>query len=175
MFPFWYALLSVAFATGSSINVGKPALLFSLPVINENIALELVSRPQIALTDFTGIDPIHPSRAVVLFFYDKDHGGADLQLLNQLHNRYDRKRVQFIGIDGTTGSSTVHSSWVEKQRLDFPVLRDNHGVVLGRYSTTGLPMTVITNGEGDIVAVERSTGEALSGAIEGVLRGRMDE
>ncbi|MDP6931297.1 MAG: hypothetical protein QGG40_00205, partial [Myxococcota bacterium] len=75
---------AVALATEQppAVRLGEPALLFSLPAINEKVAMKTVSKPGVALSDFIGVEPSRPSRAVVLFFFE---GQADANYLPGLN------------------------------------------------------------------------------------------
>ncbi len=163
-----YALL-VASALASTqppdVAVGQPALLFVLPAINEDVALEVVNRPSVALSDFTGVRAPHQSNAVVLHFFDRDHGGDALTDLNHLQRRYANKGVQVIAISTDQGDLGGLSTWVTDARLGFPVLRDNHSVVTSRYGIKDLPMTLVVDANGDIFAIGQPVGDDLDSAI----------
>ena len=45
------------------------------------------------------------------------------------------------------------SDWVETQKLDFPVLRDNHRIVVDRYGVLTFPMTFVIDGDGVVDAI----------------------
>ena len=158
-----------AMAADTVISVGSPAMLFSLPAINEDAAMELVQRPRVSLTDFTGVSPLHESKAVVVHFFDQTRGGDDLATLNRLQRRYGGKGVQVVAISGDRGSMGSLSTWVEELKLSFPVVRDNHGVVQSRYQVNKLPMTVVIDGDGYIFAIGRPEGLEMEAALEAEL------
>ena len=166
MYPLIFPLIATALAQSPrlTVQIGKPALLFSLPSVNEEAAFELVNRGQVSLSDFAGLDPIRPSRAVVIYFFDHEKESGDLATLNGIQNRYDKRRVQVLGIDANT-SILDQGTWMDKERLDFPVLRDRHGVVVGRYGVNALPLTVIVDGDGEILSIASSTGTLLESSI----------
>ena len=136
-----------------SVRVGDPALLFSLPALNEDAAMRAVARPHVALSDFTGVLPGFPARVVVVHFLRMEGGEAQLAALNRLHRRYANRGARFVAVlvDDTDLASA--SDWVEGQKLDFPVLRDNHRIVVDRYGVLAFPMTFVIDGDGAIDAI----------------------
>ncbi len=149
--------LAFAAAPGSvsapNVKVGDSALLFSLPAVNEEAALRAVARPHVALSDYTGVLPGFPARVVVVHFVQKNGAEAQLQTLNRLHRKYSNRGARFLAIIPDDGELATLSAWVEAQKLEFPVLRDAHEVVVGRYGVTQFPLTVVIDGEGDIAAL----------------------
>lgn len=156
-----------------SVKVGDPALLFSLPALNEEAALRAVSRPSVALSDFTGVLAGFPARVVVVHFLQQRGGDGQLQALNRLHKRFGNRGARFVAILSEQGELAAQSQWVESQRLDFPVLRDHHRVVADRYGVKRFPLTVVVNGtgtldNGDIVALGAAS-EDLELGLEAVI------
>ncbi len=151
-----------------NVKPGDPALLFSLPAVNEDAALRAVSRPHVALSDFTGVLPGFPARVVVLQFVTRQGGEAHLQAINRLHKRYATRGARFLAIVVDDGELAALSEWVESQRLDFPVLRDAHRVVADRYGVQRFPLTVVVDAAGDIDAVGAPT-DALETSLEAVI------
>lgn len=153
---FLLALLPLALAEGPpapNLHVGDAALLFSLPALNEDAALKAVARPHVALSDFTGVLPGFPSKAVVVHFMLRPEGEAQLAALNRLHKKYAAKGVRFVAILPEGGDLASLSGWVEGQRLDFPVLRDAHRIVVERYGVEQFPMTFVVDGDGYVGAI----------------------
>ncbi|MDP2315030.1 MAG: TlpA disulfide reductase family protein [Pseudomonadota bacterium] len=136
-----------------NVTVGDAALLFSLPAVNEEAALRAVARPHVALSDFTGVLPGFPARVVVVQFVNKAGSEAQLQALNRLHRKYANRGARFLAIVADDGELAPLSEWVESQRLEFPVLRDAHRIVVERYGVRQFPLTVVVNAEGDIEAL----------------------
>jgi peroxiredoxin len=172
-------LLSLALAQdvpAPSLRVGDAALLFALPALNEDAALRTVSKPQVALSDFTGqkgvIDPAFPAQAVVVHFLRKDGGEGQLQALERLHRKYQNKGVRVVAIVAGGGELATLSDWVSAQRLDFPVLNDAHGVVVGRYGVTRFPMTFVVDGEGYVDAIGAPRADQLEAELDAVLVSR---
>ena len=142
-----------ALAPAPSVHVGDPALLFSLPAVNEDAALRAVARPYVALSDFTGVLPGFPARAVVVQFVEKAGSEGQLAALNRLHKKYNNRGIRFIAVVADSGGLAALSEWVEAQRLEYPVLRDAHRVVTSRYGIERFPLTMVVNPAGDIEAL----------------------
>ena len=138
-------LLAAALAASPApISVGLHALLFSLPAINEDAAMDAVGRSQVGLSDFVGMDPPRKSRAVVLHFFDREWRSG---------NRFSRPGPATFRQPGRAGTGHQHRherhgrplDLAPSQKLGFPVLRDNHQVVRGRYGIEKLPLTVVVD------------------------------
>ncbi len=136
-----------------SLKVGDTALLFSLPALNEDAAMRAVARPHVALADFTGVLPGFPASVVVVHFLRMSGGEAHLAALNRLHRRFANRGARFIAVLVDDGDLASVSDWVEGQKLDFPVLRDNHQIVVDRYGVLTFPMTFVIDGDGVIDAI----------------------
>lgn len=151
-----FALLSSAFAQdvpGPALHVGDAALLFSLPALNEDAALRAVARPHVALSDFTGVLPGFPAKGVVVHFMQRQDGEAQLAALNRLQRKYASKGLRVVAIIPESGDLAALSGWVSQQRLDFPVLRDAHQIVVDRYGIEKYPMTFVVDADGYVQAI----------------------
>jgi len=148
----WLFSAAIA-ATPPAVSVGQPAYVFTLPALNEDAAMDAVNKPQVALADFAGVSPGHSARAVVLYFFLKDEGGDELAVLHRLQRRYSGKGVQVVAISADVGDLGALSTWVEGQKLSFPVLRDNHRVVTSRYGVVSLPMTILVDHDGYVFSI----------------------
>jgi peroxiredoxin len=166
-------LARLAFAAPQplSVNPGEPALVFGLPSVNEAVALSLVNRGNVSLSDFTGIMPPQPRKAVVVHFFDRSHGADTLKALNVLQKRYAGKGVQMLAVCADEGNPNTLVDWVAGQKLTYPVLRDGHSVVVGRYGITELPITIVVDGEGRVFGIGQPKGEAAMSAIEAEING----
>ena len=71
-----------------------------------------------------------------------------------------------LAISADQGDTATLTEWVESQRLGFPVLRDNHGVVTNRYGITELPITIVIDAEGRVFAIGQPMGDDAENAIE---------
>lgn len=166
------ALLPFALAQdppAPNLHVGDAALLFSLPALNEDAALKAVARPHVALSDFTGVLPGFPSKAVVVHFMLRQDGEAQLAAMERLHKKYGAKGIRFVAILPEGGDLAALSGWVEGQRLDFPVLRDAHRIVAERYGVERFPMTFVVDGDGYVDAIGVPRAE-LETSLEAVLQ-----
>ncbi len=167
--------LGLAIAGPPSVLPGSAALQFTLPALNEETAMELVNKPSVALSDFAGLDPSYPHKATVLFFCSRAAGGDDLDALEQVARRYRGKSVQVVAILADTGALGPISDWVNGLQLTYPVLRDHHRVVSGRYGVSELPITYVIDASGDVFAAGNPKGgelEAdLTAALDALLEG----
>lgn len=153
---------------GPSVVVGQPALLFSLPAVNEDAALRAVARPSVALSDYTGLLAGFPAQVVVVHFIQKAGSDAQLEMLNRLHKRYSNRGARFLAVVADDTDLATLSGWVERLRLEFPVLRDQHRVVSGRYGVARFPLTVIVDKDGDIQALG-APGADLETSVEALI------
>ena len=77
--------------------------------------------------------------------------------------------VRFVAIATDGGDMAALSEWVRKQKLTYPVLRDNHQIVSGRYGIGSLPWSYIIDGNGRIHAIGAPTPEELEAEVEASL------
>lgn len=166
----------LAMAGSPSVLPGSSALQFSLPAMNEDIALELVNKPSVALSDFAGFDASYPHRVTVLYFCTRSAGGEGLAALDQLARRYRGKDVQVVAILSDPGQMAPLSDWITGLALSYPVLRDHHKVVAGRYGISEYPVTYVVDAEGEVFAAGNPKGaeleSELSAAVEAALTER---
>jgi len=153
--------LGIAFAGAPTVLPGTPALQFTLPAINEDTAMELVNKPTVALSDFAGLDPAYPHKVTVLYFCTRKAGGDGLTTLEQVARRYKGKEVQIVAILAEPGEVGPLADWVGGLGLSFPVLRDHHRIVTGRYGLDDLPVTYIVDGTGEVYAAGNPRGGDL--------------
>ena len=66
---------------------------------------------------------------------------------------FAHRGARFIAIVPDDGELSALSEWVESQRLEFPVLRDAHRVVVDRYGVKQFPLTMVVDATGDIAAL----------------------
>lgn len=162
-------LAAAVAASPAPLSVGLHALLFSLPAINEDAAMDAVGRSQVGLSDFVGMDPPRKARAVVLHFFDRENGGQELVSLDRVQRRFGSRGVQVLGISTDTGDMGGLSTWLESQKLGYPVLRDNHQVVSGRYGIEKLPLTVVVDRDGYVFAIGQPQSDGLEAELQGEL------
>lgn len=161
---------ALAGAPAPALHVGDPALLFNLPAINEDAALHAVARTSVSLSDFTGVSAGFPAKAAVVVFVDRAGGGPVLEALGRLQKKVDSKGVRIIAVLAGPGDIASVSDWIESQRLDFPVLRDAHGIVVSRYGVKQYPTTFVVDAQGDVAAIGIAKADLESG-LETVLAG----
>jgi peroxiredoxin len=160
------APLALAASGQPTLSVGLHALSFSLPAVNEDAAMEAIGRTQVGLGDLVGVEPNHPSKAVVLHFFDREHGGEDLGGLERLQKRYGGRGLQVVAISTDEGDVGAMSSWLEGMKLGYPVLRDNHHVVVDRYGIDKLPLTVVVDRNGYVFAIGQPQGDAIETELQ---------
>ncbi len=148
-------LPAVAAPALPSVDLGEPVPLFLLPAINEDAAVRAVARTQVELADLVGVSPRMPAKAVVLYFFDRNHGGDAIGELGKVHKQMQGKGVQVLAISADTGELGPLASWLDKQKVQVPVLRDEYGVVRSRYGITdaSLPLTLVVESSGRLFAV----------------------
>lgn len=150
-------------------GVGDNALLFSLPAVNEEIAIDLVRNDHVGLGDLTGPLAGYPSTAVVLYFFSRVEGGDGLAVLNRCQRKYGKVDVRFVAISIDHGDSAGFSEWISKQKLSFPVLRDNYRIVASRYGIEEYPWSYIIDADGRIHAIGAPTSQELEAEVEAAL------
>ncbi|MGC9318120.1 MAG: thioredoxin-dependent thiol peroxidase [Armatimonadota bacterium] len=110
----------------AEIAEGKRAPQFTLPAVNvEKIGLE---GDRIALKDFKG------DRIVVLYFYPRDMTkGCTTEAVGfrDLKGQFTRNGAVILGV--STDDIETHEKFVEKQKLNFPLLSDAGGTVAKKY------------------------------------------
>lgn len=165
------ALLNLALAVpGPALHVGDSALLFNLPAVNEEAALQAVARTSVALSDYTGVMPGFPAKAVVVHFLKREGGEAQLAVLERLHKKYSAKGVRLIAVLAGPGEISDVSGWVEGQHLGFPVVRDAHDIVVSRYGVNQYPTTFVVDQEGYVAAIGVARAD-LETSLDTVLQG----
>ncbi len=165
-------MLATGFAnepSSSAITVGAPALAFSLPALNEQAAINLVRQANVSLGELVGIQPAHPAKGVVLYFFDRTNGGEGLRPLNGLVRRFRSDNVAFLGI--CTDRDEEIGAWIEGLKLDYPVLRDNFHIVSGRYQMREAPMVVVVDADGMIFSAGNPAMMELEANVEAEVNG----
>ena len=162
--------LTVSAATPpSGPGVGDDALLFSLPALNEEVAIEMVRNDHVSLGELTGPGAGYPTKAVVVYFFSRVEGGDGLDVLSRCERKFGKSDVRFIAIASDEGDTVALTQWVSKQKFTFPVLRDNHRIVSGRYGVQTLPLSYIIDGDGRIHAIGAPSPDELEAEIEASL------
>jgi peroxiredoxin len=112
--------------------------------------------------------PGFPSKAVVVHFFQQAGGEAQLAALGRLYKKYGSKGIRMVAVLSGPGDIAQVSGWVESQRLDFPVLRDAHSIVVSRYGVSQFPTTFVVDGDGDVAAIGATASE-LEAGLDSVL------
>ena len=146
----WLWGLAAALATTPAVSVGQHSLTFSLPMVNTD---EDEQARRIALSHYVGIQPREPQKALVLYFFSRRDGSDQLPALSRLQRRYGSQGLQVLAISTDLGSVGGLAAWLEEQKLNFPVLRDNHQVVIQRYGFEQPPIAVVIDERGYIFAI----------------------
>jgi peroxiredoxin len=144
--PLLLALTTGTVQAQEPITVGAPARAFSLEAMNEDQAMAIVRQRTVTLGEIVGIQPAHPAKGVVIYFFDRPNGGEGLRPLNSLAKRYRNDEVRFIAI--SLDAEPEVADWVESLKVDYPVLRDNHRIVADRYGVRETPMIVLVDADG---------------------------
>jgi peroxiredoxin len=167
------ALVATALAQsvpGPNLQPGDTALLFSLPALNEDAAMRAVTKPSVALSDFTGVMPAFPAKAVVLHFLTRSTGAeGQLAALERLQRKLGPRGVRVVAIVSDGGELAALSDWVESQKLAIPVLRDAQRVVVERYGVKAFPMTFVIDAEGHVDAIGAPTEATIEAELEQVI------
>lgn len=164
------ALAPAASAAPLSVTVGEHALLFTLPAINEAAAVTAVGTSRVSLGDFAGVAPTRPAEAVLVHFFDKDSSASSqLAALERLHRKHGGKGLQVLAITADQTDLGILSNWIEDQKVSFPVLRDNHRVVQGRYRITESPLSILVDAHGRVFAIGNPGDGNLEAELESEL------
>lgn len=165
----------LAHAGPPSVKIGGPALQFTLSAINEEAAVAVSGKPSVALSDFAGITPVNQADLVLLWFFDKAHGGDALEALERVAKHYRSQKVQIIAISADNAEIAAVSNWITPMNLSYPVLRDQYRVVHGRYGASELPLAVVVNGEGDVLALGRPPADTAESELTDTLDALMGQ
>jgi peroxiredoxin len=162
-----------AHAQALSVSVGEPALVFTLPAVNEDIAQQSVGQSRVSLDAFVGLLPTAECdreqkgcAAVLLYFFDRERGGAGLKALNQITKRYGDRGIRVLAISQDEASLSTIAAWVQSQRLNFLVLRDNYHVLSSRYGLAQWPMLFVLDEKGRISSIGAPAPTELFQAVE---------
>jgi len=128
----------------------------------------------VALADFVGLDPVHPTKVLVLFFFDRTHGAERLDELSRLQRRHGAQDLQAVGVFSGTDDLGDLSDWLKGEKLAFPVLRDHHAIVMGRYELPSLPMVAVIDGEGTLQAIGRPGTDVFEVELGALVAGLLD-
>jgi peroxiredoxin len=103
---------------------------------------------------------------VVLYFFSREQGGEALSALNRLQKKHGANGLVVVGINTDQGDLGALSDWLQSQKLTFPVVRDNHRLVSGRYALPAQPAIVVVDRKGDIFAIGNPAAADFEAATE---------
>lgn len=110
----------------AEIKEGARAPQFTLPAVNlDKIGM---SGEKVSLKDFKG------EKIVVLYFYPRDNtSGCTLEAVGfrDLKGQFTRNGAVILGV--STDDIESHKKFIEKQKLNFPLLSDEGGKVADEY------------------------------------------
>ena len=158
----WSIILLGNALAATPLMAGEDALLFSLPVINGSA--KDVTRNQVGLGDYTGVDPATPRKAVVVYFFTRATAGTDLEALDRLQKKHGSSGLQVIGICVDTDPASA--PWIGGLNLDFPVLSDQYQIVKSRYGVEATPLTYVVDGNGNVHSVGNPHGPEFEAEVE---------
>lgn len=140
----------------SPVDPPRPATDFSLPQLGAGEA---------SLSDFSG-------SWVVLTFWASWCGPcrAEMPSLDALHRSHEAKGVVVLGVSLDRDSAAAQA-FVREYRLTFPQLWDQQSRVGAAYQATAIPMSVLIDPEGRVVAISRGARDwsQLAGLMDSLI------
>ena len=170
------AVFGSAHASERVVSVGEPGLVFTLPAINEALALEAVGQSRVSLDAFVGLLPTancgrdeKGCAAVLLFFFDRQSGADRLKALNQVTKRFGDRGVRVLAVSQDESSLSEVSEWVQDQQVNYIVLRDNFHVLSERYGLSTWPMLFVLDEAGRVASIGAPPANELFSSVESAL------
>jgi peroxiredoxin Q/BCP len=110
----------------AELKEGSKAPQFTLPAVNlDRIGM---SGEEVALKEFAG------EKIVVLYFYPRDNtSGCTVEAVGfrDLKGQFTRNGAVILGV--STDDLDTHRKFIEKQKLNFPLLTDEGGKIAQKY------------------------------------------
>lgn len=129
--------------TGRTVEVGKPAPAFALPVLGSKSAMSLDS-----------VESEH--RVVIVNFWATwcHYCKAEMPMLARV-SRATGTNLDILGIDDTAteASVTAVAAYVHKVGADYPILLDETGETFSQYAVHAYPTTYFINPQGIVTGV----------------------
>lgn len=144
----------------SGTGVGNRVLDFELADLEGRKVnlLEVVAKNQVTLVNFwaTWCPPC----------------GAEIPELNRFYKKYANQKVALLAVNLQEEPSEV-KSFVEKNRMEFPVLTDTAGKVARLYKVYVIPTTLVIDSKGIIrhIIEGSTTLKVLDAKVKDVLKG----
>lgn len=148
-------------------RMGDDAPAFSLRAYNEDVAIRLSKNPQITLNTFVGYGAEQPRKALLLGFgaWWDEKSWKELATFQRLYKKFKDSGVMVIMISLDRNDPQLVYESIDKEKVQFPVLRDRFQVVSRRYGVSKLPTVFLIDKDGKIV----SMGEAYKDDVEAYL------
>jgi peroxiredoxin len=160
----WSLVLLARALAAPPLMAGEDAFVFSLPVMNGSA--KDVTRSQVALGDYTGLDPATPKQAVVVYFFTRATAGTDLEALDRLQKKHASSGLQVIGISVDADPAGESAAWLGGLDLDFPVLSDQYQIVKSRYGVDATPVTYVIDASGNVHSAGNPHGAEFEAELE---------
>jgi thiol-disulfide isomerase/thioredoxin len=163
-------IASTAYADDELAAVDKPAPMFRLPVYNASAA---GGQSTVALEKFVGPDATDKGTKLVLLSFMASFCGPckkEMPYLESLHEKYASKglRIVMVSIDTEDKGYAVINELIEKNKVQFPVLKDRFNLVARRWLGTQspLPSVFMVNTDGVVKNVHRGYNQEASELFE---------
>jgi thiol-disulfide isomerase/thioredoxin len=161
---------STAFADDELAAEGKAAPMFRLPVYNAKATGGLTA---IGLDKYVGPDATDKDAKVVLLSFMASFCGPckkEMPYLESLHEKYGAKglRIVMVSIDTEDKGYAIINELIEKNKVQFPVLKDRFNLVARRWLGTQspLPSVFLINTEGVVKMVHRGYNQEASELLD---------
>jgi len=160
--PILALVILLCTATGVSANgfdpnkipkIGVVAPAFGLQPFKSGAASDEAAEI-IQLDSICGLRPGDTQGLLLVFIEAKQLGS--LELVNNWHKKYARQGLKVLAISIEPNPSDF-SSKVERARLRFPVLNDEHRIVAERYGVSDTPFSMLLNRECRVLGFSSKT------------------
>ena len=133
---FSFLLWSYLFVDANAAQIGEYARVFSLPAVNDSLAMDQFGTTQVGSSLFVGLNPTKKTSALVIYFFDLSSGKSFVEGLVALQEDYKERGVHLVLICTEPGPLGPISSWVDSEIIDIPVLRDKYHIVKSNYEVS---------------------------------------
>jgi thiol-disulfide isomerase/thioredoxin len=161
---------STALADDELAAEGKPAPMFRLPVYN---AKATGGASALGLDKYVGPDATDKDTKVVLLSFMASFCGPckkEMPYLESLHEKYGPKglRIMMVSIDTEEKGYAIINELIEKNKVQFPVLKDRFNLVARRWLGTQspLPSVFMVTTDGVVKMVHRGYNQEASELLD---------
>lgn len=133
---FSFLMWSYLFAGANAAQIGEYARVFSLPAVNDSVAMDTLGTVQVGSSLFVGLNPSQKTNALVVYFFDLSKGADLTDELEAIGKAYSDKNVHLVLICTESGPLGPISSWVSSNVESLTVLRDKYQIVKSSYSVS---------------------------------------